>query len=94
MTNPSDYERHSRGDGKRFHVRVLSGRWQVYAMGVEHICECDNSDKADMIAEALEAQADLDELPRGMFDAALRCALNNDSLEKGAEVVRELWPEK
>jgi len=74
MTNPSDYERHSRGDGKRFHVRVLSyrGSWQVYGMGIEHICECTDSDKADMIADALEFVGDAgDALKREASDIGL-----------------------
>lgn len=41
-------------DGRRFQVRVLNGGWQVYAAGLEHICECTRAEFADMIADALE----------------------------------------
>ena len=40
MTAPSEYKRHERGDGRRFHVREYNGGlFQVYGVGLEHICE-------------------------------------------------------
>ena len=57
----SNFERHERGDGKRFHVRMFCQEWQVYGVGLQHICMCMTMEMADMIADALEAQAELEE---------------------------------
>ena len=55
---PRDYAPHRMGDGKRFHIRTYNGgKYQVYGVGLEHICECDRCDLAVMIADALEAVA-------------------------------------
>lgn len=45
------------GNGKRFHVRILGGGWQVYGLGLIHVCECHGERYANMIADALEAAA-------------------------------------
>jgi len=58
---PSDYDRHVRGDGKRFHVRIHGQLWEVYGLGLDHICMCTSMEMADMIAAALEALAELEE---------------------------------
>jgi len=44
-------------DGKRFHVRSLNGGWQVYGLGLLHVCECSDGRMANMVANALEAAA-------------------------------------
>jgi hypothetical protein len=55
---PCDYKPHHMGDGRRFHVREYNGgKYQVYGIGLEHICECERGEMADMIADALEAVA-------------------------------------
>lgn len=62
----SDFEPHSRGDGKRFHVREIRsctecGReFQVYGLGLNHVAMCKTSEAANMIADALEFQASHD----------------------------------
>lgn len=65
MRRPSDYEPH-RGDGKRFHVREYnpgSGRcYQVYGVGLDHICDCLDDELAKMVAAALEAEAQAKEV--------------------------------
>jgi hypothetical protein len=56
---PSRFARHARGDNRRFHVRTYNGgKWQVYGLGLEHICECDRESMARMVAEALERAAE------------------------------------
>jgi hypothetical protein len=44
-------------DGRRFQVRVLNGGWQVYGLGLIHVCCCTTEGMADMVADALEAAA-------------------------------------
>ena len=63
MKRPVDYERHRRGDNRRFHVRQhtrdpLTIRFEVYGAGFVHICDCLNSATARMIAASLEEAAD------------------------------------
>ena len=58
MKNPGHYARHTRGDGRRFHVRIFGKEWQVYGVGVEHIAMCATVENADMVANALEAVGD------------------------------------
>ncbi len=41
-------------NGQRFQVRVLNGRWQVYGLGLVHVCLCATEPLANMVAEALE----------------------------------------
>lgn len=57
----SDFEPHTRGDGRRFHVRAFNHHWQVYGLGLQHVCLCETADAAEMIAEALEVKADFEE---------------------------------
>ena len=65
MKRPVDYERHTHGDGKRFQFRTYNnGMWQVFSDGLIHICECSTSEMAEMIADALERDADYDEAAR------------------------------
>ncbi len=70
---PSDYQPHHMGDGRRFHVRTYNlGLWQVYGAGLEYICECLTQGAADMVADALEQDAEKEisyqeaRLPRGL----------------------------
>ena len=57
--HPQDYARQTPGDGRRFHIRRhIGGVWQVYSRGLEHLCDCVNSDTAEMIADALEQCAE------------------------------------
>lgn len=56
--NPAQFEKATMGDKRRFRVRILMGDWQVYATGLEHICLCDSSELAWMVADALERDAD------------------------------------
>lgn len=69
---PESFGRHVRGDGKRFHAREYNGGlYQVYAVGLEHVCECTTCEMADMICEALETVADLRKpITRRFEDAA------------------------
>ena len=54
VRHPSSFERH-RGTGRRFHTRSYkSGLFQVYGVGMEHVCECTTGEMADMVAAALE----------------------------------------
>jgi len=53
----ADFPPHVRGDGKRFHVRILGNGWQVYGLGLIHVCLCDDGRMANMVAKALEAAA-------------------------------------
>lgn len=55
---PSDFERHTRGDGKRFHARTINGKFQVYGFSLVHVCECVDKAAAQMVCDALEAAAD------------------------------------
>lgn len=58
VIRPRDYEPHCMGDCKRFHVREYNGgKYQVYGVGLDHICDCERGELADMIADALEAVA-------------------------------------
>lgn len=45
-------------DGKRFQVRRSGNEWQVYGVGVLHVCMCSDVRLANMVADALEAAAD------------------------------------
>jgi hypothetical protein len=60
------------GDNRRFHCRVYNGdKWQVYGLGLDHVCECDSDPIALMIAEALEAMADqLENKPADVLEHA------------------------
>jgi len=53
----ADFPPHVRGDGKRFHVRILGNGWQVYGLGLIYVCLCEDGRMANMIADALEAAA-------------------------------------
>lgn len=56
MKRLCEYERHA--DGKRFHVRTYDrGKWQVYGVGLDHICDCQNEEIANRIAYVLEQRA-------------------------------------
>ncbi len=56
-----EYGRHT-GDNRRFHVRVYNGgKYQVYGVGLHHVCECEVVEVADMIADTLEAAAEREE---------------------------------
>lgn len=58
----SDFQRHRMGDNRRFHARTYNGgKYQVYGVGLLHICECETGEMADMIADALEQQAEREE---------------------------------
>ena len=61
--HPRDYEPFRRGDGRRFHVRVhdAAREWQVYGLGLLHICFCNTEEKANMVADALEEVANTEE---------------------------------
>ena len=55
---PHHFARHARGDGRRFHVRTYNGGlWQVYGIGLHHICECLTQQVAEMVANSLEFAA-------------------------------------
>ncbi len=57
--SPGDYQPYVMGDGRRFHVRTYNGgRWEVYGMGLEHVCDCLSQRAADMVAKALEQAAE------------------------------------
>ena len=58
---PSDFPRFERGDGKRFHVRIFCQEWQVYGQGLIHVAMCMTEGMANMVADALEAAAELEE---------------------------------
>ena len=58
---PSDFPRFERGDNKRFHVRQFCQDWQVYGQGLIHVCMCYSQGMANMIGDALEAVAELEE---------------------------------
>jgi len=59
------YPPHIPGDGLRFHIRQYNGGvWQVYGQGLDHICDCNTSSIADMIADSLEAVSAI-QLARG-----------------------------
>lgn len=45
-------------DGRRFHVQRCGNEWQVYGVGVLHVCLCPDVRRANMVADALEAAAD------------------------------------
>lgn len=65
MKDVLDYERHFHGDKKRFLVREYnSGKFQVFGVGLEHVCECDSDEVAKMIADALEFQANRAEIKK------------------------------
>ena len=61
---PSDYA--SEMDGRRFHVTMIyagmgkSYVWNVLDASLTHICECETEAVANMIAAALEMEADPD----------------------------------
>lgn len=56
--SPHEYEPHAMGDGLRFHIRECNGDyWQVYSVGLDHICDCLTQDVAEMVARALEQVA-------------------------------------
>ncbi len=44
-------------DGKRFHVRWFGREYQVYGIGVLHVCLCPDARRANMVADALEMAA-------------------------------------
>lgn len=60
--DPASFERHKRGDNRRFHVRInrQPNGWdyEVYGYGLDVICVCANSERANMVADALEEIAD------------------------------------
>jgi len=53
----ADFPPHVRGDGNRFHVRILGNGWQVYGLGLIHVCLCSDVRMANMVADALAAAA-------------------------------------
>ncbi len=69
ILRPVDFERHVRGDGKRFHVRKRRNKplpsppsYQVFGVGLETIADCPTSEKARMVAQALEIIGDTQEI--------------------------------
>ena len=53
---PSDFPRQH--NGQRFQVRVLGSLWQVYGLGMVHVCLCETEPMASMVAESLEESAE------------------------------------
>lgn len=53
----ADFPPHVGSDGKRFHVRILGNGWQVYGLGLIHVCLCEDGRMANMVAAALEQAA-------------------------------------
>lgn len=53
----ADFPKHVGSDGKRFHVRILGRVWQVYGLGLIHVCECSDGRMANMVSAALELAA-------------------------------------
>ena len=56
-SHPGEFEPHT-GDGRRFHVRMLNGEFQVFGKCLAHIAMCTSLPKANMVAEALEQAAE------------------------------------
>lgn len=58
--HPKNFKPHKRGDGRKFHTRKITACaecgpvFQVYGLGLQHICTCERSDMAQMVADALE----------------------------------------
>jgi hypothetical protein len=61
--NPSEFPQFRHGDGRRFHVRSLDDAWQVYGLGLRHVCTCSTGEAARMIADALDLSANFDDPP-------------------------------
>lgn len=57
----ADFDRH-KATGLRFHVRTLNGQWQVYGVGLEHVCMCLTLEHANEIAAAIEEAAQRQEV--------------------------------
>lgn len=52
----NEFGRHR--DGKRFQARTYNGgKYQVYGVGLYHICECETEEAADQVANAIEVYA-------------------------------------
>ncbi len=58
---PSIPDRFEMGDKRRFHIRELNGKYQVYSIGLEHWAECNTQKHAQAIADALEVFFEEDE---------------------------------
>ena len=58
---PSDFVRHLGSGRKRFLVRIRNGKFEVYGVGLDHLCWARDRETADMIADALESVANLDD---------------------------------
>lgn len=54
----SQFRRHEGVGKRRFLWRSLGDQFQVYGYGLDHICFCDTTEYAIMVANALEDQAD------------------------------------
>lgn len=57
----SDFGRH-RETGLRFHVRLLDEKWEVYGVGLEHVCACLTKEHANEVATAMEETAQRQEV--------------------------------
>ena len=55
--HPAEFRPHASGDGRRFHCRMLNGSFQVYGLGLHHICMTDTLTYGEMVADALELTA-------------------------------------
>lgn len=58
MTHPRDFPQRSTGDGRRFVVREVDGKWHVCGSGLIHVAICAAPEMADMVADALEFAAE------------------------------------
>ena len=62
MKRPVDYKRRD-GDGRRFQIFDDGGQWSVWGDD-EKLCDCRSIELAEIVAEALERDADYDEAAR------------------------------
>jgi hypothetical protein len=51
-------DRHTLGDGKRFHYREANFRYEIYSPGLELWAECRDAQQAETVASALERYYD------------------------------------
>ena len=58
---PSEFEKHTGRGTRRFLVRQRNGEFEVYGYGLDHLCWARDAETADMIADALERVAEMDD---------------------------------
>lgn len=56
-----DYPRNCYNDNKRFNYREIGKEFQVYGLGLKHVCICNMEETAIMVMNALELVGNLED---------------------------------